>query len=300
MHSEPAYGPWTVTWRVHADPAMLVAGLRALHLQALEPHAMLGVAQNSDYREDPWGRLFRTIDYVATVTYGTRDEAEAIAARVRRIHRALRGHDPYTGTEFRIDDPELLRWVHVAEIESYLTVTRRAGLRLSRAEADQYVKEQLWTAELVGLDPADVPGSVAEIMDYYERLRPRLRAIPEAKEALRFTIRPPMPRVVSLATPARPAWAMTAFLGFALLPRWARRLYGFWSPVTFDAAATAAVRALRRSMLTGVPRPLREGPYIRTARRRLDDRRAPRLTSPDAMRRLLGGRGKDLTHAGGM
>lgn len=275
---------------------------------------MLGVAQNSDYREDPWSRLFRTIDYVATVTYGTRDEAEATAARVRRIHRALGGYDPYTGTEFRIDDPELLLWVHVAEIESYLTVTRRAGLRLTRAEADRYVDEQRWTAELIGLHPDDVPRSVAEIMDYYELVRPRLRAIPEAREALHFTIRPPIPRVVSLATPARPAWAMTAFLGFALLPRWARRLYGFRSPATadrpaaapsrptsvFDHAATAAVRALRRSMLTGVPRPVREGPYIRTARRRLDDRRTPRFVSPDSMRRLLGGRGKDLTHAGGI
>lgn len=284
---EPAFGPWTVTWRVHADPAMLVAGLRALHLQALHPRAMLGVAQNSNYRDDPWGRLFRTIDYVATTTYGTRQEAEDTAARVRRVHRALRGHDPDTGAGFRVDDPELLLWVHVAEVESYLSVTRRAGLRLTRAEADRYVTEQRWSAELVGLDPAMVPGSVAEIGRYYERMRPALRAIPEAKQALRFTIRPPMPKVVSLGTPARPAWATIAFLGFATLPRWARRLYGFRAPVSFDAATTTAAHAMRRSMLTGLPRPVREGPYIRTARRRLDDRRAPRILSPDSMRRLL-------------
>lgn len=284
---EPAFGPWTVTWRVHADPAMLIAGLRALHLQALEPRAMLGVAQNSDYREDPWGRLLRTIDYVATTTYGTRAEAGEAAARVRRVHRALRGYDPYTRSEFLVDDPELLLWVHVAEIESYLSVTRRAGLRLSRAEADQYVKEQRLSAELIGLDPAAVPASVAEVMAYYDRVRHRLRAIPEARDALRFTIRPPMPKLVSLTTPARPAWATIAFLGFATLPRWARRLYGFPAPVTFDAATTATAHAMRRSMLAGLPRPLREVPYIRTARRRLDDRRTPRIMSPESVRRLF-------------
>src|SRR5580693_6660433 len=45
---------------VHGDASMFVGGLRALLLQSLHPLAMAGVAQHSDYRRDPWGRLQRT------------------------------------------------------------------------------------------------------------------------------------------------------------------------------------------------------------------------------------------------
>ena len=65
------FGPDSVTWKVHAEPVLLVAGLRSLYLQALHPRAMAGVAQNSAYQSDPWGRLVRTATYVATTVYGT-------------------------------------------------------------------------------------------------------------------------------------------------------------------------------------------------------------------------------------
>src|ERR671932_2524220 len=88
------FGPDTVTWRLHADPVVGLGGLRALLLQALHPLAMIGVTQHSDFRRDPWGRLMRTAGYIGVTTYGTTDEAREAAARVRRIHDAVRGRDP--------------------------------------------------------------------------------------------------------------------------------------------------------------------------------------------------------------
>src|SRR4051812_49900268 len=87
------FGPDSVTWRVHADPLMGIAGLRALLLQALHPVVLEGVTQNSSFREDPWGRLARTAEYVGTVTYGTMREAQRAGARVRGVHRKVRGID---------------------------------------------------------------------------------------------------------------------------------------------------------------------------------------------------------------
>src|SRR4051795_13158089 len=113
------YGPDSVTWRVHADPTMLLAGLRALLLQALHPLAMAGVAQHSDFRADPWGRLLRTVRYVTTVSFGTTAQAERAAARVRGIHRPLGGVEPESGATYRVDDPELLRWVHCCLVDSF-------------------------------------------------------------------------------------------------------------------------------------------------------------------------------------
>ena len=263
------FGPQSVTWRVHADPMMLPAGLRALLLQALHPLAMAGVAEHSRYREDPWGRLFRTAEYVGAVTYGSTAQAEAALDRVRAVHLRVRGTDPETGADYRADDPELLTWVHCCETDSFLRVTRAGGLRLSADEADRYVTEQRETAWRLGVPrTAPLPASVDELADYFERIRPELRAGPAAREAARFALLPPMPLWVALATPARPAWTGIMALGVASLPRWARRLYGLPGWPVADLGARVATRSLRTSLLV-LPAALREGPHLRAARARL-------------------------------
>ena len=262
------HGPDSVTWRVHADPSLPLAGLRALLLQAVHPLAMAGVAQHSDFRGDPWGRLFRTAEYVGTITYGTTAEAQRAGARVRGIHRRLAGIEPESGTAYRADDPALLRWVHCVEVESFLTTAVRCGLRLSEAEQDRYYAEQTVSAALVGLEPATVPASRAQMAAYFRDVRPSLRVTPAAREAARFVLWPPMPSLVQLGTPARPAWVALATAAFAMLPRWARRLYSLPGLPTTDLAATAAGLAFRSGLLV-VPDALRAGPHLKDARERV-------------------------------
>src|SRR5215475_260150 len=98
------FGPDSVSWRVHREPILALAGMRALFMQAIHPRAVAGVAQNSRYREDPFGRLERTGIYVATVIYGTTAEAEEAGRRVRLLHSHMRATDPRTGERFRIDE----------------------------------------------------------------------------------------------------------------------------------------------------------------------------------------------------
>ena len=108
------FGPDSVTWRVHSDPSFSVGGLRALLLQALHPVAMDGVARFSGgFKEEPWPRLIRTATYVDTLTFGTRTEAVEAVARVRSIHERLGATEETTGRAYRVDDPDLLLWVHV-------------------------------------------------------------------------------------------------------------------------------------------------------------------------------------------
>ena len=96
--SEMMFAPDSVTWQVHADPSMLIGGMRALLVQALHPLAMAGVEQHSDYRADPWGRLQRTVEYVLTTTYGTRAEAEAAGRVVQAVHKRVNGTDPVSSS----------------------------------------------------------------------------------------------------------------------------------------------------------------------------------------------------------
>jgi uncharacterized protein (DUF2236 family) len=267
--SDPGlYGPGSVTWRVHADPSMALAGLRALFLQAVHPLAMAGVAEHSDFREDPWGRLFRTADYVSVTTFGTTADAQRAGAKVRGIHRRLSGIEPESGRTYQVSDPDLLRWVHCVEVESFLTTAVRSGLRVSRADRDRYYAEQTVGSTLVGLDPTTVPGSVDEMASYFHDIRPELHVTAEARRTAKFILWPPMPTKVATGTPARAAWIGLASAAFSMMPRWARRLYRMPGLPTTDAAATAAGLAFRAGLLV-VPERLRHGPEVKNAKARM-------------------------------
>ncbi|HEU4425820.1 MAG TPA: oxygenase MpaB family protein [Pilimelia sp.] len=257
------FGPGSVTWRIHDEPILLLGGLRSLFLQALHPRALAGVMQNSDYRSDPWGRLLRTSAFVGTTIFGTTAQADAAGRRVRALHAQLRASDPRSGEQFRIDEPELLRWVHVAEVESFVTTARRAGVRLTEADVDTYHTEQRRVAALVGLDPATVPGTAAEVEAYYDDVRPELAMSRDAAEILVFLFAPPMPWGLGF-TPVRAAYTTVALTAFALLPSWARRLYGVPRFPVADLTASLSVRALRVAV-NAIPRRLYESPTYRAA-----------------------------------
>jgi uncharacterized protein (DUF2236 family) len=257
------FGPESVTWRIHGDPSYHVGGLRALMLQALHPVAMDGVARNSvGFKEDWWLRMSRTGQYMETITFGSRTEARRMAARVRGYHRKLSGVEETTGRAYRVDDPDLLLWVYATAVDSLLTTAQRAGVPLTDEDADRYVAEQVAAAQLIGVPLSTVPRTVAELDAYLEDVRPSLAATPAALDGVRNLFLPPMKGWVQVLTPARPAWVTLATLGFATLPVWARRMYSMPGLGLTDAAATAALKALRTA-LVAVPERARWSPIAR-------------------------------------
>jgi len=210
------FTPADPIWRVHADAAMFVAGIRALLLQSLHPLAMAGVAGHSGYRGDPWGRLQRTSNFLATTTFGTIEDAEASIERVRGIHERVRGKSP-GGHPYAASDPHLLKWVHIAEADSFLrTHQRYAGTPLTPAEADCYVAQSCVVATRLGI--IDPPTTVSELDAAIESYRPELEGTPSARDAARFLLlHPPLP------WSARPGYGTLAGAGVALLPLWARQ-----------------------------------------------------------------------------
>ena len=272
--SDPGlFGPESVTWRLHGDPIYAIAGLRALLLQALHPVAAYGVAEHSSFRQDVWGRLTRTAEFVAITTYGTSAEALTMGARVQALHMTMSGDEPSSGRSYRADDRDLLAWVHNCLVDSTLSVLERSGVSISQADGDRYVLEQVRAAALVGLDSCDVPHERAGLADYFRAVRPQLRVTSVAREEASYVIAPPIPARYAVA--ARPAWSAVAGLAFAALPRWARRLYSMpelpGAAALHGPATTVALHALRaslRGVQLAVPA-LRESPHRRSARERL-------------------------------
>ncbi|MBU3705068.1 MAG: DUF2236 domain-containing protein [Mycobacterium sp.] len=201
--------------RVHADASMFVGGLRALLLQSLHPLAMAGVAEHSDYRGDPWGRLQRTSTFLAVTTFGTASDAQRAVDRVRGIHRRVHGTAP-DGRPYRADDPHLLEWVHIAEVDSFLRAYQRYGAApLDQTARDTYVADTARVATALGV--IDPPRSEAELAKRLSAFRPELRATDSAREAARFLlITPPLPLL------ARAPYGVLSAAAVALLPPWAR------------------------------------------------------------------------------
>ena len=231
------YSPESIVWKIHSDPAMVIGGIRALFEQALHPVAMAGVATHSNFREDAWGRLQRTGDYVATLTFGSTQQAEELAVRVRKVH-----------TKLALDNPHELLWVHMAMVDSFLDIAFRSGMNLTDIEKDDYVREMVEFAYLVGVPRSDVPASYQELRDYFEEIAPELSATDDAKRAAIFLTLPPLPTVIRFATPAAPAWAAISTLAAASLPRWARDLYGWPTLPAQELATNLSLLATRKSL----------------------------------------------------
>lgn len=211
------FGPDSVTWAIHADPAMLVGGLTAVMLQTLHPLALAGVFEHSDFRERPLERLGRTSSFVTATTYGATPVAERMARTVRAIHRQVAGTAP-DGRSYSADDPDLLRWVHVAEFHSFVRAHQLYALRpVPGPEIDRYWEEVAVIAEALGATA--VPRSRAEVTAYFRAVRPELEAGTQAREAMRFLLRP-----IPGPLPLRGAYLFVARAALGALPGWARRM----------------------------------------------------------------------------
>jgi len=228
--------------RVHADASMFIGGLRALLLQSLHPLAMAGVAAHSDYRRDPWGRLQRTADFLAATTFGPASQAQRAVDVVRRVHRRVNGTSR-DGQAYSANDPHLLEWVHIAELDSFLAAHDRYGVaRLVGAERDRYVEEAGVVASALGvLDP---PTTEAQLRARLAAFRPELRGTREARSAARYLLlQPPLPLA------ARAPYGLIAGAAVALMPAWTRLPLGLpWLPLSETVALRPAGDAVTRTL----------------------------------------------------
>ncbi len=215
------FGPDSVTWVVHGDVATLIGGMRSLFMQSLHPLATAGVVDHSDYKGDPLGRLQRTGQFVGTTTFGSTADAERAIRMVHNIHKRVVGTAP-DGRAYEANDPHLLEWVHITEVDSFLRGAVSYGSTpIDRDAADRYVDEMAVVAQ--GLGVAEPPRSVSELADRIDDYRPELHVGSQGREIVRFLLYPDLPLA------ARPWHGMIAAAAIGMLPGWARRM--LWLPV---------------------------------------------------------------------
>jgi uncharacterized protein (DUF2236 family) len=246
------FGPDAVCWTVHADfTSMMVGGIGALLLQMLHPLALAGVVDHSNFRTDLLGRLRRTASFVAGTTYGSRQTAEMLLARVRKVHRTVTGTAP-DGRPYTAEDPALLTWVHVAEVSSFLRgYLAYVDADLPAADQDRYFDETARVAEALGA--REVPRSRAAVDAYFASMRPVLAVSERTREVARILFEAPAPHPAMA-----PLSRMYMLAGVDVLPPWAQQLGGYEVQARLGPAARAGVQAvapvLRWAMRDGAAR----------------------------------------------
>jgi uncharacterized protein (DUF2236 family) len=254
------FGPASAAWRVHADfSAMMIGGLAALLLQMLHPRVLAGVWDHSNFRNDMLGRLRRTAQFISGTTYGSSEQALALIGRVRSIHDHVHGTLP-DGAPYSANDPDLLTWVHVTEVTSFL----QAHLRyrdpvFPQAEQDRYFVETAGIARRLGA--VAVPETRGDMEAYLAAMQPELRADERTREVAHVLLSPS-----AAGMGMRLYKSVTMRAAIDLLPGWAAGMHGLSIP--------DPVRPMVRSGAQGI------GMVLRWALRDGSAYRARRRTAP--------------------
>ena len=163
------FGPGSLTWRVNGEAVLLLGGGRALLLQVAHPGVAAGVAEFSNYREDPWRRLYRTLDTTLTIAFGDEETSKAASTRLRRVHKRIAGTDD-RGEPYRALDPQLLLWVHATLIDTSLAMYTRYVGRLTADELERYYGEMKVLGEAYSIPRETMPADYEAFRDYWDSI----------------------------------------------------------------------------------------------------------------------------------
>ena len=268
------FGPRSITWRINRENVLVLGGGRALVLQVAHPLVGAGVAQHSNFRKDPWGRLFRTLDRTTAVVFGSSEEAEQAASAVRNVHGRVEGvtdseAGPFpAGTPYAARDPELLMWVHATLVDTSILVYDRFVARLSIAERERYYEEQKAMAEAFGVPRSEQPETFAEFNEYFATVVEDQLAVTDVVRDVLDSIQ--NPEVPGGAMTLRLAWPLLEPVRMAtagMLPDRLRRDLGLGER-PLESRVLGAQARLLRAALPLVPGLMREFPRAREAERR--------------------------------
>jgi uncharacterized protein (DUF2236 family) len=164
-----AVGPESITWRRAGDARTMFGAGAALLLQVAHPTVAAGVREHSDFKSDPWGRLWRTLDYVHMLVYGGPEAAVNTGRAMRAMHQRIKGVAP-DGRRYHALEPEAYAWVHATLAETIIASHARFGRPLAAGQRARFYDEWRGLGRLLGIREGDLPTSWDGFRDYVEEM----------------------------------------------------------------------------------------------------------------------------------
>ena len=105
-------GPGSLLWETAGDPRSLLPGTAAGLLQLMLPGLGAGVTDHSDFFDDPFDRIFRSIPAIWGSIFAADEDEGAVRGRwIRDRHTDIAGTDHH-GHRYHALDPEVFWWAH--------------------------------------------------------------------------------------------------------------------------------------------------------------------------------------------
>ena len=251
------FGPDSVSWQVHREVTVLFGGARALLMQAAHPLVVAGANQTGMYERNPWKRLQRTLVLTYTVTFGSKAEADAAAAKINEVHERINGIDPVTGLRYDALDPVLLLYVHACLVDSALLFEELTVGRLDDAGRQRFHEEQMLAAEMMLIPRETIPPTVPALRGWLADFEDRgdLLVTEGARRVYELFLDPPAD------AEWRPILRGVSRLAFGTLPPIVRELYGIPMSRAKQAAMAATFAAIRAGRPLLPPRLRYIAPY---------------------------------------
>jgi len=266
------FGPQSMTWRLYREPIVIIGGVRALLLQVAHPAVAEGVAHFSNFKKDALGRGFRTFSAMAMIYFGDKNQADAVAQRLWRVHSAIKGPLPERKSKYQATDPALLLWVLATLTETTIQVFEQVPLPGLPADwREQFYEESKVAATLLGIPAKAYPVDLPTFRQYFSEMlhSPLLGSTTttgEVAQAIlqhRFTptalanllaaggLPEPLAQRLGIQVPHNypvrfARWLKMVRVVYRLVPRWLR-----YSPAYYQALRRIAQAAGKREPLLG-------------------------------------------------
>lgn len=255
---EPALAsPDSVSWQIFKNPlSLFIGGVAAVILELAEPRVRSGVWEHTTFRKNPRRRMQRTGMAAMMTVYGPRSRAEAMIARVGRMHERVHG-ETNDGIPYRADDTELLNWVHATASFGFLEAYSAYVHRLDDAQCNRYYAEGANSSRLYGAIGA--PASRQQVQALFEDMQAKLEPSPVIFEFLEIVCKMPL-----LPPPLRPVQRLLVRAAVDILPAWVHERLGLgkawhlhsWQHTLIRKSGAAIDRI-----------PLRSAPAVQSCRR---------------------------------
>jgi uncharacterized protein (DUF2236 family) len=183
----------SVSWKVNAEPVVFAGGGRALLMQVAHPGVGAGVEQHSTYARDPWGRLFRTVDIMMKLSYGSPAESARQQRLLAKMHRRVKGTTD-RGEAYSAFDADLQVWVWATLVDTALLMYEQVRPRLGTAERERFYEESKLVAYGCGVPRGACPETWADFAAYIDHVVEHdLRVTDSARSVAVAGMVPPLP-----------------------------------------------------------------------------------------------------------
>lgn len=241
----------SVIRRVNVEPAILFGAGRALALQLAHPAVAQGVQDHSEFKRNPFTRLFGTLEATHAVVFGSEELADAAGRRIQFVH------DHVTGASYAANDPANLLWVHATLMDTALRCYETLVGPLTALEAEGYYLEMKRVALAFGLRMAAQPETLSDFRAYMDETIDSLTVTPVGVDLITFILRPRLP--FRLDVPLAPLLSLQRLFTIATLPPSLREQLGL-SFTPEDQRRHARWERRVRTMFRVTPFLLRTGP----------------------------------------